>query len=122
MIKKRKGMNELNDNVQDLILLIMEFKYDEAFTKYYDNNVVIHENEESPIEGLPMYKEIGEKYLAGISNYKAELKNVIISENMSIMACQYSFDHEQMASLNRIQLSLQRWKEGKVIHERHHWN
>ena len=107
-------MNELEQNVSELNLLVQQFKYEEALDKFYDENIVTQENEEPPILGLAAYRKAGKKFTEAISNYSAEPKNVIISDQMSVVEWQYKFDHKRAGKWNRRQLSVQRWKNGKI--------
>lgn len=115
-------MDDLETKVRELNLLIQQFKYPEALDKFYHKDIVTQENEEPPIVGLSAYREAGKKFMDAISNYSAKPKNVIISDNMSVVEWHYNFDHAMAGKWDRMQLSVQRWKDGKIIHERHHWN
>jgi len=72
--------------------------------------------------GLANYKAAGQKFMDSISNYVATLKNVIISDGITVTEWHCSFDHKQAGPWNRVQVSVQRWKDGKIVHERHHYN
>ena len=115
-------MSDLAEKVKELNQLIQEFRYPEALDKFYHPDLKTQENEDEPIVGLDAYREAGKKFTGAISNYSAEVKNVIISDQMSVVEWHYQFDHAQMGRWDRLQLSVQRWKDGKIIHERHHWN
>lgn len=113
---------DLEKKLSDLNILIREFRYQEALDKYYHDNIVTQENEEPPIVGLAAYREAGAKFMSCISNYSAEPKNVIISDNMTVVEWHYKFDHSMAGKWDRFQISVQRWEDGRIIHERHHWN
>ena len=115
-------MQNLETLVNELNSLIKELKYSEAFDKFYDEDVVTCENENPPIKGLASYREAGKSFLANISNYSAELKNVVISDDMSVTEWRYIFDHTMAGHWDFVQLSLQRWKNEKIVHERHHYS
>lgn len=115
-------MDNLAEKVEQLNLLIVQFRYEEALEKFYDENIISHENETPPIIGLDAYKKAAKEFIKNVSNYSASLLNVIISDDMSVVEWHYMFDHKGIGKWDRRQLSLQRWKNGKIIHERHHWN
>lgn len=115
-------MSDLKEKVKGLNLLIQQFKYPEALDLFYDENIITQENEETPIKGLAAYREAGKKFMDAISNYSAEVKSIIISDDMSVVEWHYQFDHTMAGKWDRLQISVQRWKDGKIIHERHHWN
>ena len=113
---------ELEQSVHELTNLVGKFRFDEAFDKFYSPDIVSLENEESPIVGLDAYREAGKKYLASISNQSAKLLNVIVSDGISVTEWRYTFDHKEWGHWDKIQVSVQRWKDGKIIHERHYYN
>jgi hypothetical protein len=115
-------MNTFTLSVERLNSLIMEFRFLEALDEFYDESIVCCENEEIPIVGLENYRIAAKKFLDNISNNSANLRNVIISDNMCVCEWHYKFDHKEWGHWDKIQLSLQRWKNGKIIHERHHYN
>ena len=110
-----KTLNELNH-------LVTQFKFEEALDKFYDEDVISVENENPPTVGLPAYRVSAKKYLSSISNQSAKLLSMIVSDNMSVTEWHYKFDHKEWGKWDAIQLSVQRWKNGKIVHERHHYN
>ncbi|MCI0750251.1 MAG: ester cyclase [Flammeovirgaceae bacterium] len=114
-------MGNLKEQVYKLNELIKQYKFDEALNKFYNDEVITLENETRPTIGLPAYREAAKRYIENVSNYSAELKSVIVSDNMSVCEWHYRFDHKQWGKWDCIQLSLQRWKDGKIVHEWHHY-
>ncbi len=115
-------MDNLAAAVDRLNSLIVKFKFFEALDEFYDDSIVSCENEGNPTIGLANYRLAAKKYLDNISNNSASLKNVIVSDNMSVCEWHYKFDHKEWGHWDKIQLSVQRWKNGKIVHERHHYN
>jgi hypothetical protein len=111
----------LKQLVDELNMLVKDLRYEEALDKFYDENVITCENEEPPIVGLAVYKERAKIFLPGISNYSAELKNVIVSDGLSAVEWHYKFDSNLSGHWDKCQISVQRWKEGKIIQERHYY-
>lgn len=114
-------MKTLKQTVDELNELIVQFKFEEALDKFYHNDVISVENESAPTVGLPAYRVSARKYIDSVSNYSAQLKNMIVSNDMSVCEWHYKFDHEQWGKWDTVQLSVQRWKDGKIMHERHHY-
>jgi hypothetical protein len=71
---------------------------------------------------LPAYRESAKRYLNSISNPSAKLLNVLISDDMSVTEWRYTFEHKEWGKWDAVQLSVQRWRNGKIVHERHHYN
>ncbi len=114
-------MQSLKETVNELSALIPQLRFEEALDKFYDVNIISHENEAPPTIGLEDYRKAAKIYLENISNYSAELMNVIVSDDMSVSEWHYKFDHKTWGKWDCRQLSLQKWKNGKIIHERHHY-
>lgn len=114
-------MASLKESVHELNAMISEFRFMEALDKFYAEDVVSHENEREPLVGLKQYKEAGQRYIDNVSNFSAELKNVIVSDHMTVSEWHYIFDHKEWGHWDAYQLSLRRWKNGKIVHERHHY-
>jgi hypothetical protein len=114
-------MKTLRHSVDELNTLIVQFKFFDALDKFYDDAIVVFENENKSNTGLIEYRNAAQRYLSNITNNSATLRNVIVSDNMSVCEWHYKFDHKEWGRWNKIQLSLQRWKNGKIIHERHHY-
>ena len=116
-------MRNLGDTIHELNSLIVLYMYEEALDKFYDENIVIHENEDAPVVGLSAYKERAKKiFYNNVSNYSAKLLNVIVSNELTACEWHYQFDHKIWGHWDKIQLSVQRWKDGKIIHERHYYD
>jgi folate-binding Fe-S cluster repair protein YgfZ len=114
-------MENLKTLVTEFTALVQGFKYAEAHEKFYDENLVKHENEDAPSIGLKQHKEEMVKFLADISNYAVTHKNTIISDDISVIEWHYIFDHKEWGHKEFDEVSVQRWKNGKIIHERHHY-
>lgn len=115
-------MKKLEERVNELNELVRQFRFEEALDKFYDEQIVSAENENPPTVGLANYKVAAQKYLSSISNASAQLKNVMVSDNLSVCEWHYIFDHKEWGHWDKTQLSVQRWKDGKIVHERHHYN
>jgi hypothetical protein len=114
-------MQNLKDTVNEFNSLIQNQQWEEALDKFYDENLVSADNEGAPITGLPAMKKALAGFVSNSSDMKLVLKNVIVSDDMSVTQWRYSFNHALWGKFDQEQLSLQRWKDGKIIHERHHY-
>jgi len=101
--------------------LIKQFKFDEALEKFYAEDIVTCENENPPISGIEAYRKAARVYIDNTSNYSAELLNVIINGNITAVLWHYRFDHTLWGKWDKVQLSVQRWKNGRIVHERHYY-
>lgn len=111
----------IKEAVNELNALVSLFRFAEALEKVYSKIVICYENETLTADKLENHLSNGKKYLDSISNNKAILKNSIISGNLSVSHWHYVFDHTQWGHWDCEQITVQRWKEGKIIEERHYY-
>ncbi|MEL6251645.1 MAG: ester cyclase [Bacteroidota bacterium] len=114
-------MHPTVETVQAFNQLVGEFKYEEAHAKFYHADLVKHENEDAPTIGLENHKTEMQQFLGSISNRFAKLIKSIVSDDMSVSEWHYKFDHKDWGARDFREISIQRWKDGKIIHERHHY-
>jgi hypothetical protein len=114
-------MQNLKEIVNEFNNLVQEQKWEEALNRFYNEDLTSADNEGEPTKGLPAMKKGLEDFLANTSDVKLALKNVVVSDDMSVTEWHYIFTHKQWGNFDYDQLSLQRWKDGKIIHERHHY-
>ncbi len=114
-------MENFKQKVEDFSRLVETFQYEEAEKKYYHPDFVKHENENAPTIGLAQHRKEMRQFQNSISNESATLKELIISDDMSVAEWHYQFDHKDWGHKDFMEISIQRWKDGKIIHERHHY-
>lgn len=114
-------MNKLREKVDALNNLIIQFQFEKALDLFYNKDIVSVENEMPPTVGLEAYKASGKRFIENITNQSAMLLNVLVSDDMTVVEWHFKFDHKEWGAWDKVQVSVQRWKDGKVIHERHHY-
>lgn len=114
-------MQSLNERVRELNNLVAEFRYPEAFDKFYDESLLNYENEQAPMVGLQAEREAMANFLNSITNHSAELKTVIVADDTSVSEWLYDFTHKDWGHRRYTQITVQRWKDGNVVHQRHHY-
>jgi hypothetical protein len=114
-------MKNLKKTVNQFNVLVQQLKFEEALNKFYDENAVSVENEETPTVGFVALHEASKSFLNECQNLSAEIVNTIVSEDidLSVTEWHYKFTHPHIGIFDSNQLSVQRWKNGKIIHERH---
>lgn len=112
-------MIDLKNKVAKLNELVAQFEYKNAHDKFYHKELIKHENEDAPTIGLDKHRNEMKVFLSKISNQSAKVLNVIVSDDISVTEWHYKFDHADWGKRDFKEVSIQRWKEGKIIHERH---
>jgi hypothetical protein len=110
------------ERVAHFTRLVEEFRYAEAHELFYDENLVKHENENAPVIGLAQHNREMEHFLSSITNASAKPLQTLLGENISVVEWEYQFDHQDWGHRHFRQLSVQRWKKGRIVHERHHYS
>ncbi|MEM8525978.1 MAG: ester cyclase [Bacteroidota bacterium] len=101
--------------------LIQNFEYEKAQQQFYHEELIKHENENAPTIGLVAHRNAMQHFLDSITNESATPLQVIISDDISVTEWHYQFDHKDWGHRDFRQVSVQRWKDGKIVHERHHY-
>ena len=105
----------------DLNHLIGQFRFAEALERHYHQDIVTIENEGQPTLGIAAYKIAMVKFVESVSDYSAKLHSAIVGNDISATEWHYKFKHTQWGDWDKVQISVQRWKDGKIIHERHYY-
>ncbi len=112
----------LKSMVDDLNALVLKGQILEAFEKYYADDVVMQENEQPPTVGKDANREREKQFLANLQEFRgAEVKAVAIGENVSIVEWFYDYTHKEWGKVTHHQVAVQRWKDGKIVHERFYY-
>ena len=114
----------LEQNVNDLNNHILSGKILEAFEKYYAPNVTMQENENPVTIGKNACRINEEAFVNGITEFrKGSIKNVLLSDNISVVEWEFDFTHKDWGVRNYIQVSVQRWNdEGQIVNEKFNYN
>lgn len=112
----------LKENVQELNKMILEGKTMEAFEKFYDESVVMQENNQPPTVGKEANRKRELEAVSSITEFKsAEVKAVAVEEGITIVEWFTHFVHKQYGEIKSNQVAVQRWKDGKIISERFYY-
>ena len=112
----------LKDLVEDLNSMILKGQIMEAFEKYYQNDVVMQENEQTPTIGKAANREREEQFLANLVEFrKAEAKAIAVGDNVTMVEWFFDYTHMEWGKKTYHQVAVQRWKDGKIMHERFYY-
>ena len=114
-------MENLEQNFAQLNALVANYEYEKAFDLFYDEHLLEYENEDQSASSLLKHKQDMQQFLANISNKSATPISTIISGQITVTDWHYVYDHVQWGHQDFHEVTVQRWKDGKIIHERHHY-
>ena len=115
-------MKNFNENVIEFNRLVSTNQFIEAIDKFYSDQIIASDNGGEPTKGIVAYKEATDRFIKETTNLKSELLNIIISENMSVSERHYTFDHTKIGHWDSKQISVQKWKDDKILFEHHFFN
>lgn len=108
---------------EELNNLILEGKILDAFEKFYADDVVMQENNNEPVAGKSINLEREKEFFGKISEVKnVELKSTAYGENTTMAEWAFHFIHKEFGELKMNQVTVQHWKDGKIINERFYYS
>ena len=111
-------MSVLLAKIDDLNDLVLQGKALEAFEKYYHDDVVMQENESAPTIGKSANLQREIEFFSAITEFRsAKPLKVTVGENVSMVQWHYDYTHKDWGVRNYSQVSVQEWKDGKIIRE-----
>jgi hypothetical protein len=116
-------MKDLRTQVDGLNQMILEGKILDAFEKYYDDNVVMQDNDYPARSGKEINRQYEEAFVNGLTDFRgAKVVNTIISDDLAVVEWWMDFTHKEYGDRNYTQLAVQRWKNGKIVEEKFYYN
>lgn len=115
-------MTKFTDTVKEFNSLVQHFKFIEAVDKFYDSNIISTDNSNEPIKGIENFRKAVENFISNSAVEKLELLSTIVEDNLSVAHWHYIFTNKTFGRLDYKQVSVQRWKDGKIIQENHFYN
>ena len=110
---------EIENSLKDLNGLVMEGKLLDAFEKYYHDDVVMQENELEPFVSKKFNREREIEFLNNITDFRgATVKGIGVGDDISFSVWHYDYTHKEWGVRNYTQVSVQEWKDGKIIKEK----
>jgi len=116
-------MKDLRTSVDQLNQLILEGKILEGFEKFYADDVVMQDNDYPQRVGKDISRQFEEDFVNGLTEFRgAKVINTIISDGVAVVEWWFDYTHKDFGVRNYNQVSVQRWKNGKIIEEKFYYN
>ena len=113
-------MNRLTieNSLIELNSLVQNGKLMDAFEKYYHEDVAMQENANEPVVGKDVNRQRELDFLSNIVEFRnASVKGLAVGEDISFVIWTYDYTHKEWGVKNYTQVSVQNWKDGKIIKE-----
>ena len=109
----------IEEALTDLNNLVKSGKAMEAFEKYYHDDVSMQENDLPPTISKAANRDREEEFFRKVTEFRsAEVKGLAVGDGISYVTWQYDYTHKDWGVRNYTQVSIQRWKDGKIINEK----
>lgn len=109
----------IETSLKDLNTLVQEGKLLEAFDKYYHDDVAMQENANPPVVGKETNRKREIEFLSNILEFRgASVQGVGVGEDISFVIWSYDYTHKEWGVKNYTQVSVQNWKDGKIVKEK----
>ncbi|MGB3466391.1 MAG: nuclear transport factor 2 family protein [Cyclobacteriaceae bacterium] len=118
-------MSTIKENVEQLNNMILQGEILNAFDQYYAEEVTMQDNDNPVRQGKKECRKFEEEFVNNLSEFRgAKVKNVMISEDAGVAAVEWDFDytHNEWGERNYTQVSVQQWKDGKIVSEQFLYN
>jgi len=110
--------SSIENSLKDLNALVVEGKLMDAFEKYYHDDVVMQENANNPVIGKSANRQREIEFLNNIQEFRsASVNGVGVGADISFVVWSYDYTHKEWGVKNYTQVSVQNWKDGKIIKE-----
>ena len=115
-------MEKLFEKINHLNDLVLQGKAMEAFEMYYHEDVAMQENDNPPTIGKKANRQRELEFLSNISEFRgAKPLKITIGDGVSMVEWHYDYTHKEWGPRNYTQISVQEWKEGKIIKEKFYY-
>lgn len=116
-------VTSLRDNVQALVGLIQEGRILDAMQRFYAPDCAMQENANPPVKGLAANIEREKQFLAQVKTWNSfEVKAVATHGEVAFIECAIDFVNTDDQHVVMEQVSVQRWQDGKITHERFYYD
>ncbi len=111
-------MQTLLEKVNHLNSLILEGKALDGFEMYYDDEVVMQENQSAPTIGKEANRQREIEFFSSITEFRgASVEAIASGDNLTTVVWTFDYTHKDWGVRNYKQVSVQHWKEGKIVKE-----
>ena len=113
----------LQQRLQDLFGYVRQGKIVEAMNEFYDQDTAMQENANPPTKGLAANIEREKQFLNGVKEWKGfNVTASAVGDNVTFYECTIDFIATTGQPVHMEQVSVAKWKNGKIVHERYYYD
>ena len=108
----------IQNSLKDLNNLVQQGNLMEAFEKYYHQDVAMQENSNPPVVGKDVNRQRELEFVNNVQEFRsASVEGLGVGDDISFVIWKYDYTHKEWGERNYTQVSVQNWKDGKIIKE-----
>ena len=113
----------LQQRLNDLFGYIRQGQIIEAMNACYDKDTVMQDNANPPTHGLAANIEREKQFLSGVKEWKGfTVTASAAGDHVTFYECSLDFIATNGQPVHMEQVSVAKWKNGKIIHERFYYD
>ena len=113
----------LQQRLQDLFGYVRQGKIIEAMNEFYDQDTAMQENANPPTKGLAANIEREKQFLNNVKEWKGfNVTSSAVGDNVTFYECTIDFIATTGQPVHMEQVSVAKWKNGKIVHERYYYD
>lgn len=115
-------MNTLIEKISAVNDLILQGKALEAFEEFYDDDVVMQENDNPEFVGKELNRKREEAFFAAITEFRcAKPLKVAVGEKTTMVEWHFDYTHKELGIKKYTQVAVQEWRDGKIVKEKFYY-
>ena len=113
----------VSNRVNSLVEYIKSGRILDAMTEFYSTDTQMQENANPPTKGLAANIEREKQFLAQVKVWKDfEVKALAVEGDTAFMESTIDFIAQNDQPMHMEQVSVTKWKDGKIVHERFYYD
>jgi ketosteroid isomerase-like protein len=113
----------VQQRLNDLINHVRQGKIIEAMNEFYDKDTVMQDNANPPTKGLAANIEREKEFVSGVKEWKGfNVTASGVGDNTTFYECTMDFIATNGQPFHMEQVSVAKWKNGKIVHERFYYD
>jgi len=115
--------SSLRDRVNELNQFMATGRIIDAMNEFYDPNVTMQENAKAPTVGLAANIEREKQFLSFVKDWKGyAVKSLAVGDEVSFIESTIDFISIEDQPVHMEQVSVARWKNGRIVSERFYYD
>ena len=111
-----------NVRIHELLEYVAQGRIMDAMNEFYADDVLMEEPAYGTTAGLPANLEREQKFVDSVKEFRNfEVKNLTTSENAAMYENVMDWIDVNDQEMHVEQVSVQEWKDGKIVHERFYY-